>query len=229
MEFLVIAILALIIGLILRYFFNFNMKQVKELAQKPDLDKIVEKYPNNQQVAQEILKMLNNEKVKIEENENAESSLYVAVSDKIFIGNIQKSYTRIQTIAHECLHSVQSRKLLLFHFIFSNFYLLYFVLVALLGILKILPFEMTFLVSFVLIGMLFYAVRIYLENDAMIKAPFLAKEYMRGKQISSLEEIEKVMKGYDELNQIGIKAVNYKLFMGIMMKVFLLSIIFLLF
>ena len=229
MEFLVIAILALIIGLILRYFFNFNMKQVKELAQKPDLDKIVEKYPNNQQVAQEILKMLNNEKVKIEENENAESSLYVAVSDKIFIGNIQKSYTRIQTIAHECLHSVQSRKLLLFHFIFSNFYLLYFVLIALLGILKILPFEMTFLVSFVLIGMLFYAVRIYLENDAMIKAPFLAKEYMQGKGISSLEEIEKVIEGYDELNQIGIKAVNYKLFMGIMIKVFLLSIIFFLF
>ena len=229
MEFLVIAILALIIGLILRYFFDVSIKQIKELAQKPDLDKIVEKYPNNQQVAQEILKMLNNEKVKIEENENAESSLYVAISDKIFIGNIQKSYTRIQTIAHECLHSVQSRKLLLFHFIFSNFYLLYFVLIALLGILKKLPFEMTFLVSFVLIGMLFYAVRIYLENDAMIKAPFLAKEYMQGKQISSLEEIEKVMEGYDELNQIGIKAVNYKLFMGIMIKVFLLSIIFLLF
>lgn len=229
MEFLVIAILALIIGLILRYFFDVSIKQIKELAQKPDLDKIVEKYPNNQQVAQEILKMLNNEKVKIEENENAESSLYVAISDKIFIGNIQKSYTRIQTIAHECLHSVQSRKLLLFHFIFSNFYLLYFVLIALLGILKILPFEMTFLVSFVLIGMLFYAVRIYLENDAMIKAPFLAKEYMQGKGISSLKEIEKVMEGYDELNQIGIKAVNYKLFMGIMIKVFLLSIIFLLF
>ena len=229
MEFLVIAILALIIGLILRYFFDVSIKQIKELAQKPDLDKIVEKYPNNQQVAQEILKKLNNEKVKIEENENAESSLYVAISDKIFIGNIQKSYTRIQTIAHECLHSVQSRKLLLFHFIFSNFYLLYFVLIALLGILKILLFEMTFLVSFVLIGMLFYAVRIYLENDAMIKAPFLAKEYMQGKGISSLEEIEKVMEGYDELNQIGIKAVNYKLFMGIMIKVFLLSIIFFLF
>ena len=229
MEFLVIAILALVVGLVLRYFFDVSIKQIKELAQKPDLDKIVEKYPNNQQVAQEILKKLNNEKVKIEENENAESSLYVAVSDKIFIGNIQKSYTRIQTIAHECLHSVQSRKLLLFHFIFSNFYLLYFVLIALLGILKILLFEMTFLVSFVLIGMLFYAVRIYLENDAMIKAPFLAKEYMQGKGISSLEEIEKVMEGYDELNQIGIKAVNYKLFMGIMIKVFLLSIIFFLF
>ena len=229
MEFLVIAILSLIIGVILRYFFDVSIKGIKELAQKPNLDKIVEKYPNNQQVAQELLKKLNNEKVKIEENENAESSLYIAISDKIFIGNIQKSYTRIQTISHECLHSVQNRKLLIFHFILSNLYLFYFAILAILGILKILPFQMTFLISFVLIGMLFYAVRIYLENDAMIKAPFLAKEYMQGKQISSLEEIEEVMNGYDELNQIGIKAVNYKLFIGIMIKVFLLSIIFFLF
>ncbi len=229
MEFLVIAILSLIIGVILRYFFDVSIKEIKELAQKPNLDKIVEKYPNNQQVAQELLKKLNNEKVKIEENENAESSLYIAISDKIFIGNIQKSYTRIQTISHECLHSVQNRKLLIFHFILSNLYLFYFAILAILGILKILPFQMTFLISFVLIGMLFYAVRIYLENDAMIKAPFLAKEYMQGKQISSLEEIEEVMNGYDELNQIGIKAVNYKLFIGIMIKVFLLSIIFFLF
>ena len=229
MEFLVIAILSLIIGVILRYFFDVSIKGIKELAQKPNLDKIVEKYPNNQQVAQELLKKLNNEKVKIEENENAESSLYIAISDKIFIGNIQKSYTRIQTISHECLHSVQNRKLLIFHFILSNLYLFYFAILVILGILKILPFQMTFLISFVLIGMLFYAVRIYLENDAMIKAPFLAKEYMQGKQISSLEEIEEVMNGYDELNQIGIKAVNYKLFIGIMIKVFLLSIIFFLF
>ena len=229
MEFLVIAILSLIIGVILRYFFDVSIKEIKELAQKPNLDKIVEKYPNNQQVAQELLKKLNNENVKIEENENAESSLYIAISDKIFIGNIQKSYTRIQTISHECLHSVQNRKLLIFHFILSNLYLFYFAILAILGILKILPFQMTFLISFVLIGMLFYAVRIYLENDAMIKAPFLAKEYMQGKQISSLEEIEEVMNGYDELNQIGIKAVNYKLFIGIMIKVFLLSIIFFLF
>ena len=229
MEFLIVAVLALVFILLLKYFFDVSIKKIKELAQKPDLDKIVEKYPNNQQVAKEILKKLHNEKVKIEENENAESSLYVAISDKIFIGNIQKSYTRIQTIAHECLHSVQSRKLLLFHFVVSNLYLIYFAILALLGILKILPFEMTFLVTFLFIGMLFYVVRIYLENDAMIKAPFLAKEYMQEKQISSLEEIDKVMKGYEELNQIGVKAVNYKLFMGIKMKVFLLSIIFLLF
>ena len=229
MEFLIVAVLALVFILLLKYFFFFFIKKIKELAQKPDLDKIVEKYPNNQQVAKEILKKLHNEKVKIEENANAESSLYVAISDKIFIGNIQKSYTRIQTIAHECLHSVQSRKLLLFHFVVSNLYLIYFAILALLGILKILPFEMTFLVTFLFMGMLFYVVRIYLENDAMIKAPFLAKEYMQEKQISSLEEIDKVMKGYEELNQIGVKAVNYKLFIGIMIKVFLLSIIFLLF
>ena len=229
MEFLVIAILSLIIGVILRYFFDVSIKGIKELAQKPNLDKIVEKYPNNQQVAQELLKKLNNEKVKIEENENAESSLYIAISDKIFIGNIQKSYTRIQTISHECLHSVQNRKLLIFHFILSNLYLFYFAILVILGILKILPFQMTFLTILIVGGFIYYFVRSYLENDAMIKAPFLAKEYMQGKQISSLEEIEEVMNGYDELNQIGIKAVNYKLFIGIMIKVFLLSIIFFLF
>ena len=229
MEFLVIAIVSLIVGMLLRYLFDFNLKEIKKLAEKPDLDKIIEKYPVNQQVAKEMLKKPNNEKVKIEENENAESSLYVAISDKIFIGKIQKSYTRIQTIAHECLHSIQSRKVLLFHFIFSNLYLLYFLVIAILGILKILPYEMTFLVGFILMAMLFYAIRVYLENDAMTKAPFLAKEYMQEKQISSKEEIEQVISGYDELNRIGIMAVDYKLFIGIMLKIFILSMIFFIF
>ena len=35
------------------------------------------------------------------------------------IANINKTCTRIQTIAHECVHSIQNRKLLMFNFIFS--------------------------------------------------------------------------------------------------------------
>lgn len=69
MEFLVIAIASLIVGMLLRYLFDFSLKEIKKLAEKPDLDKIIEKYPTNQQVAKEMLKKLNNEKVKIEENE----------------------------------------------------------------------------------------------------------------------------------------------------------------
>lgn len=225
MEFLIIVGTALVIGLVLRILFDFDLGKIKALAQEEELDKIIQRYPDNKQVAQEILAQLNNTEVVIEEKDT-QSSLYIAVSNKILIGNIQKSYTRIQTIAHECLHSIQSRKLQLFHFALSNIYLLYFISIAILGIFKVLPFRMTFLVIFILVAMLFYVIRTYLENDAMIKAPFLAKEYLEKQQLSSQEEIEKVLKGYEKLNKIGIKAVNYKLFISIIFKVVILSVIF---
>ena len=172
-------------------------------------------------MCKEYLKKLNNEKVKIEENQGAQASLYIAITDKILIADIQKSYTRIQTIAHECLHSIQSRKLLIFNFIFSNIYLLYFVVVCALLIFKILPYKMMFLSILFILSMIYYAVRVYLENDAMIKARFLAKEYMEEKSISSKEEIEKLVAGFDEINSVGIKYINYHFFMEIMIKVFI--------
>ena len=55
-------------------------------------------------------------------------------------------------------------------------------------------------------------VRSYLEDDAMIKARFLAKEYMEDIKISDENEIKKIIDEYDKLNNIGIKTVNYKLF-----------------
>lgn len=229
MEFLIIAIIVLSIGILLGYIFDFNLKKIKQLGENQELDDIVKKYPNNKDVAKYILHKLNNDKVKIQENKDSESSMYIAISDKIIIGNVQKSYTRIQTIAHECLHSIQSRKLLLFHFVFSNFYILYFVIIAILGILKMISYESVFLCIFILIAMVFYSLRIYLENDAMIKAQFLAKEYIQEKQISSEEEIEKLIEGYEKLNKVGIKAVNYKLLFDILVKIFLLCIIFLIF
>ena len=42
-------------------------------------------------------------------------------------------------------------------------------------------------------------VRAYLENDAMIKARFLAKEYMEEKKISSKEEINKMVYEFDRI------------------------------
>ena len=45
----------------------------------------------------------------------------------------------------------------------------------------------------------------------MIKARFLAKEYMENKKISSKEEIKEIVDHFDKLNNIGIKSVNYAL------------------
>jgi len=133
----------------------------------------------------------NYESAKIEEDKESNSTLYLVMSNKIFIANLKDSYTRIQTIAHECLHSIQSKKLLWFNFIFSNIYLIYFFLITILAIFKVLPYKMVFLSVFIVFSLIYYAVRTYLEMDAMIKARFLAKEYMEEIKISKQEEIYK--------------------------------------
>lgn len=225
MEFIVIVIITLILVFALKIVFDYNMKKIKDIGKDDELDELAKKYPSNIEICKEYLKKLKNEKVKIEENKNSEASLYIAITDKISIANIENTYTRIQTIAHECLHSVQDRKILLFNFIFSNIYILFYLVICVLVLLKWLPNKMLFLNIFLLFSLVYYMVRVYLENDAMIKARFLAKEYLEEKKISSKEEIDKIVAGFDKINSVGIKCVNYHLFLGIMVKVLIFSVI----
>ena len=225
MEFIIIGIISLILLVILKYIFGYNQKILKNIGKNDELDDIAKKYPSNIDICKTYLKKLNNEKIEIEQNDNAENSLYIVATNKIMIANIQKTYTRIQTIAHECLHSIQDKKLLWFNFIFSNIYMLYFLIICILAIFRVLPNEMIFLVGFLLLCSVYLVVRNYLENDAMIKARFLAKEYMEEQKISSKEEINKLVEGFDSINNVGIKCINYYFFMEVMMKVFVFSTI----
>jgi len=225
MEFIIIAIISLILILILKYIFDYNMKKIKHIGDDEELDDLTKHYPSNIEMCKEYLKKLNNEKVKIEENKDSQTSLYIAITDKILIANVKNSYTRIKTIAHECLHSIQDRKMLMFNFIFSNIYLIYFVLICILRIFKVLPNELMFLNILVILSLVYYAVRIFLENDAMIKARYVAKEYMEEKKISTPNGIEKIVAGFDKINNIGIKCINYNLFLGIMIRILIYNII----
>ena len=220
MEFIIIGIISLILLLVLKIIFGYNQKELEKIANNDELDDISKKYPENIEICKVYLKKLNNEKVEIEENVGAENSLYIVATNKIMIANIKKSYTRIQTIAHECLHSVQDKKLLWFNFIFSNIYILYFLVICILAIFRVLPYEMMFLVGYLILSSVFLVVRGYLENDAMIKARYLAKEYMEEQKISSKEEIQKIVNEFDKINSIGIKATNYYFFMQTMMQLF---------
>lgn len=225
MEFLIIAVICVILIILLWIIFGVNVKQLKAMTNIPELDAISKKYPNNIDICKEYLKKLKNEKVKIQEEPNSDATIYIATSDKICIGNMRNSYARIQTIAHECLHSIQNRNLLLFNFIFSNIYLLYYAVILICALFGRLQYKMTFLAVLCILGLVYYAVRIYLENDAMIKARFLAKEYMEEKGISTREEIERMVAQYDKVNDLGIKCVNYQLFAGILVKVLILSLV----
>ena len=225
MEFLIIVLIALILIVVLAYIFCISKNKIIQIAENKELNEITKKYPTNIEICKKYLKKLKNENVKIEENENQEASLYIAMTNKIIIGNVNNTFTRIQTIAHECLHSVQDRKVLIFNFIFSNIYLIYYIIICVLALLNLLPLKMMFLSIFLILSLVNYLVRMYLENDAMIKARFLAKEYMEEKKISSKEEIEKLVNGFDEVNKVGIKCVNYYFFMEVMMKLFVLCTI----
>lgn len=226
MEYIILLVIIIIVSLVLRYIFDVNMKKIKEIGTDTELDELTKKYPDNIDICKEYLKMLENEDVNIEEDRNSNSTLYLVMSNKIFIANLRESYTRIQTIAHECLHSIQSKKLLWFNFIFSNIYIIYFVVICILGILKILPFKMMFLSILLIMGLIFYSVRVYLENDAMTKARFLAKEYMQNKAISTKKEIDKIVAKFDKLNEVGIKCINYKFLNNVFIKCIILLIIF---
>lgn len=219
MEYCIIIIFLIVLVIILKYLFGYNKKQIEEIAKNEELDRIAKKYPDNIEMCKEYLSMLNNKNVTIEEDRTANSSLYIAITNKIVIANVKESFTRIQTIAHECLHSIQDRKILLFNFIYSNIYMLYFIVISILKICNILPYEMMFLVILLLGGFVYYFIRSYLEDDAMIKARFLAKEYMENKKISSQEEIDKIVKQFDKLNYLGIKSVNYTLWTTIMIEI----------
>lgn len=228
MEFIVLLIIVVIMYFVLRFIFGCNIKKIKEIGEDKELDKLTQKYPENIEICKSYLKKLNNENVRIEEDKNSNATLYLVMSNKIFIANLNDSYTRIQTIAHECLHSIQSKKLLWFNFIFSNIYLAYFFIICILAIFRLLPYKMLFLAILIIFGFVFYAVRTYLENDAMIKAKFLAKEYMQENKISSQEEIEKIINKYDELNNVGIRYTNFKLLINVILKLIVLLILFIL-
>ena len=229
MNLIIIIMLLAVVLLVLAKVYDINMRKLKQFVEYEEkkFNKLIEGYPSNIEICKYILNKLNNSTVKIEEDKEAKASMYIALSDKIIIADVKNSYTRIQTIAHECLHSVQKRKMQVFNFIYSNIYLLYFVIVTILAILNKLQDSMLYIAIMILFSYIYYFVRSYLENDAMIKAKYLAKEFMEEVKISSDEEIDKIIKSYEKLNDMGIKTVNYQLMLETLIKVIILAIAFL--
>lgn len=226
---LIIIIVASIAIIIVNSMMKMNVKKLEQIALNTELNEIVKKYPNNVEICEYMLRKLENRTTKIEEDINSNSTLYMAVQDKILIGNTHESFSRIQTMAHECLHSIQDKKMLLFNFIYSNLYLMYFFIICILTIIKKLPNETIYSDILLILSFVYYVIRIYLENDAMIKAEYLAKEYMEEQEIDSKDEIKKVLEGFKEINKGIIKGTNCGLFVKIMIKVVIFNTLSLIF
>jgi len=222
---LIIAIVLILNLILLKLILKINFKELKKLETNEQLNKITNKFPDNIKICKSILKKLKNENIKVEENKESKTNLYVVISNKIIIANLKNSYARIQTIAHECIHSIQNKSLLLFNFIFSNIYLIYYtiaIILTLLGIYKNTLLQITILL---ILSFIYYIVRSYLEMEAMLKAEFVTKEYIEEKDICTNKEKEELINAYSKINDVGIIAYNYILFANCMIKVIVYCII----
>ncbi len=230
MEIIVILIMSIITIIALTILSKFNLKKIKlikEIGEDEKLNELTNTLPENEQIAKEILAKLKNENVKIKTGgASSQASLYIVATNTIFIANIKNTFTRIQTIAHECIHSIQDKTLLWFNFIFSNIYILYWIIITILTLFNKIANPNIHAIILVMMSITLFFVRSYIETDAMTKARFLAKEYMESKkEVITKENIETIIENYDKINNIGIKFTNLSLIVEYLVKVIIYCVI----
>lgn len=225
MENAIYVILLSIAIILFKFVFKIKLKKAKALQENKELEKITDKFPENIEVAKEMIDMLGNKGVKIEEAKDTGTSLYIAITNKISIADMKNNYARIQTIAHECLHSCQDRTMLLFNFIFSNINMIYFLVISILTIFKVINNQMLQVAILMLFTLIQFSVRSLLEIDAMTRAKFLAKEYMEKKNLCTNNEKKLLLNEYDKINKIGIPFVVDNLLTNGLIRVLIYTII----
>ena len=229
-----IIIILLIFLILLKVGFDIkinDIKRMKEIGYDKKLNSITNKLPNNFSICKDMLEILNNKDTKIEESQEQKNttSLYLIMQNKIVIANINKTFTRIQTIAHECIHSLQNKTIQRFNFIISNINILFFTITIILILAKAIHNETIFytiIIAYILLNVLQLFIRIHLELDAMIKAKYLAKEYIEKSKILNEEEKNTIIKNYTQINDTGIKMYEFMLISKFTIKTIILCAIF---
>lgn len=231
MEYLIIIIISIITILVLKIGFNVRIRdieKIKKIGTDKKLNDVANKFPGNKEICEKILEKLGNKNVDIEENDEYKTSLFLVMSNKIVIAKIKDSFTRIQTIAHECLHSIQSRRTLLFNFIFSNLFLLSFIVFLVLIFFRI-GEPMVYIQVYTFLSLIYLCIRGYIETEAMGKAKYLAKEYMQEYSIKNAnittEEVEVLADNFENLNKIGIPLTNFWLATITIFKIIILALL----
>ena len=115
--------------------------------------------------------------------------------------------------------------MLMFNYIDSTIYLLYFAVISILTVFKVVNNLMLQVEILTILGLIYYFIRSMLEFDAMIKAKYVAKNYMKKCNCCTNEEIQEIVEGYDKLNNIGIKGANLELLFNIIIKVIIYCVI----
>ena len=222
-----ILILCVMIIIILKFALDIKLKEVFELKKRSNkiLERMATRFENNNKICKEILNLVGNESVKIEEDSESNNSLYIVLTNKIIIGKFKQEYMKIQTIAHECIHSTQNKITLWFNFIFSNIFNIYFFIISILTLFNKLNNTLAQTAIITFMAIIQYIVRESLESEAIIKAPTIAKEYINSKNNFSKKEKVELNKEYSYITELGNKVTNFILISKNILKIIIYQII----
>jgi len=206
-----VIIVCVITLIIFKLFLNINFKEIKKLniRTSQELEVLSDRFPSDEQMCKEMLEKFNKQDVKVKVDSEYNSCLYTVFNNTITIGKFKQDYMKPQTIAHECIHSGQNKITLWSNFIISNIYLIYFVVIIILEFLNKLDYSNIHIIILIFLSFIQSIIRNILENEAMFKAKFVAKEYIEEKKILNKDEQQKLLIEYDKINQIGIPFINY--------------------
>ena len=203
-----------------------DFKNLRKIVEDEELAKRVKKFPSNTEICKQTLEKLNKEDVKVEEDESSKTSVYMVFKNKIVIGKANV-ITRIQTVIHECIHSTQDKRLLKFNVIFANINNLYLLIISVLSLFNRISYNTATICLWILALMqiILYAVRSFLETDAMTRAEFITQDYIEKTNYVSKEEKEKIIQVYKDVNKVGIKSYNYVLLMKALIRLLIYAIV----
>lgn len=225
-QIIVISISIITIAL-LGVLFNINLRTIKNLEcrEKEELEKLSKKFPEDEKICKDILEKLNNNSVNIKSDLEYNSCLYTIFNNRIIIGNFKQNYMKIQTLAHECIHACQNKRMLWGNFVFSNMYYIFFIVIFILTLLGKISNSNIYILILIFAGFIQYIIRFSLENEAMIKAIYISKEYIEDNNILNQEEKNKLLEEYNAINKIGIPFTNFYLISSNIIKVILYTCI----
>lgn len=222
-----VIIVCVVTLILLKIFLNINFKNIKklEIRSSEELEELSKKFPTDEKICKDILSKLDSKDVKIRIAPEYNSCLYTVFNNTITIGKFQQNYIKLQTLAHECIHACQRKRMLWSNFIFTNIYLIYFVAILVLAFLNKLPYTNIHTIILIFLSIIQYIIRFSLENEAMIKAKFIAEEYIEENEILNKEEENKLLEEYDKINNIGIPFINYYTISMNIIKIMLFSFV----
>ena len=101
----------------------------------------------------------------------------------------------------------------------------FFIVILILAIFNKLPNTNLFLMVLTGIASIQYIIRNTLELDAMTRAPYITKEYLKENNILTEQEINDLLEEYEDVNRIGIPMTNYSLILKNIVRIIIFCIV----